>query len=797
MATIEYKCDTCKRKITLSENDTGMTVFAKCIITEGCKGTLYKLARNQNIVRQDLIFPPPVNGLDDYTQRRVFYDQTFNILANPWEINHDMGVLPAITVYLFNELTGDPEEVSQDEYTVNIIDNDNLEILFSSQKRGIVHLIARSSVPINVATVPDLDNLFQVSNTGYMTLIVPSIVNVDDDPSGQITLNLDDLDLEVVVQAPTDEAVTNSGTFLVDALTSESPWFGWGQVLVRKRRNLSTKSTQLWDLVNPTPTDPTYILLADIPNGTSIEITAIRYRNTAMGYLGQYIDIEPRSLMLLLGNSPYSVTDKIRDRLVDVGRLPITLNGKFYVFDGEIYIDNSVIEMIYPQIELIEEGSIIVTPSPTAPVTPTPTTGNTPTPTPTATATAVVTPTPTVTPSEVGFVNLTTGDHILVNDAASGVFYNIEFTNDGLLNETGDAGVISARTDEWWSINVPVFAIGVDYEIRLDEATIVQPGGDPTFISQSGPPVGLWSTLAGDVDWRWFVTGGAHAANDGTVHAEFSIRDVATSTVQDTFVLDLELNTQPAPSVTPTGTPTLTPAATATTTPTSTPPATPPTTPAATATTTPTSTPPATAGITPTVTTTAPSTPSVTPTITPTNTETPTVTPTISNTPDVTPSTTPAVTPTKTPAITPTLTPSLSASGFVYFTGSHLVEVRSMFGPNAAEAAFVFQSDGQYGDTRIGGGIVSVDGQWWSNEPVTAIGNNYEIKMDYIAGDDSAQTSGGAEGVWHPLSSSQSWAWSFSGTGVYSATILISIRDVATQTIRDTGNIHVILERTA
>ena len=32
MATIDFKCDTCKREITLAENPLGMTVFAKCVI---------------------------------------------------------------------------------------------------------------------------------------------------------------------------------------------------------------------------------------------------------------------------------------------------------------------------------------------------------------------------------------------------------------------------------------------------------------------------------------------------------------------------------------------------------------------------------------------------------------------------------------------------------------------------------------------------------------------------------------------------------------------------------------------
>jgi len=109
----------------------------------------------------------------------------------------------------------------------------------------------------------------------------------------------------------------------------------------------------------------------------------------------------------------------------------------------------------------------------------------------------------------------------------------------------------------------------------------------------------------------------------------------------------------------------------------------------------------------------------------------------------------------------------------------------------------MFQTDGQYLDTRIGGaGFTPVVGQWWSESPQASIGNDYEIKLEYLVGTNIYQSSGGTAGVWYPLSSTQQWEWTFWGSGYASQTLGISIRDVATQTIQDTSEIVVFLERT-
>lgn len=343
MATITYRCDTCEREITLSENANGMTVFGKCNITLGCKGTLYKLIRNPNIIREEFNFPPPVVGLNDFVPRRVFFKKEINITTNSWKIQHNLGVSPAVTVYFFDENTNLPFEVSPDDYVVNITDKNNLEISFNSPRKGIVHLIARSSVPREITTITETEDLFQVSNLGHMVFVTPSVINDD------ILLIEDDFDLFIEVQIPSNPTVEVEDTFLTDTLHSSSPWFGWNQVLIRKRRNFTTKNLQILDVLQSV--SASISTLNDIPDGTSFQIQQIKYRNENESFEGNLIDIEPRSLFLLLANEPYGIPDKIRNQIIDVGELLISEESRFFIFDGEVFIDNSNIEKTYPRIE--------------------------------------------------------------------------------------------------------------------------------------------------------------------------------------------------------------------------------------------------------------------------------------------------------------------------------------------------------------------------------------------------------------------------------------------------------------
>ncbi len=362
MATIEYKCDTCKRETTLAENTLGITVLAKCIITEGCKGALYKLRRNENTTRQVGNFPPAVAGLNDYIKRRAFYSETVNISSNPWKLTHKLGTSAAITIYIFDE-NDVATELAPDEYVIDQIDKDITHITFASSQRGIAHAVARSSVPLEVQTVADAESLDQVSSNGFMDFGSVSVITV---AGSQQYLTADDFDLQITVQIPSSSATTIGGEnkILKDELDSASPWIGWDQILVRKRRNFATKSMQVLDVFQSAFGATNITNLDDIPNGSSFEIQEIRYRNESDGFLGEYLPIEARSLLLLFANSPYGVVDKIRDRIIDVGELVLSPNGRFFVFDGEVFINQDNVEKIYPRLEQSSSANLLSPPTP-------------------------------------------------------------------------------------------------------------------------------------------------------------------------------------------------------------------------------------------------------------------------------------------------------------------------------------------------------------------------------------------------------------------------------------------------
>ena len=400
MATIQYKCDTCKREISLTENVLGMTVFGRCIITEGCKGVLYKQARNENVIRQEGDFPAPVAGLNDYVQRKAFYEQSINISTTPWRIEHNLGVAPAVTVYFTNNETNEPYEISPDEYTVTIIDQNNIEISFASPSSGIVHLVARSSLPSEITTETSTVELFQVSYQGHMIFAIPSLIIENSGPFDGINLYMteDDMDIETNIQIPSSSEVTIDGTFLLNAITASSPWQGIDQILLRKRRNFTLKDLNVATMINAAFSNITDI--NDVPNGTTFTIPKIKFRYQTVGYEGELNTVEPRQLITLLSNSPYGTTDKIRDQIVDVGELLTSSNSQFVVYDGEVYVATSNIESVYPRIEESAPTALLISPTPqaTAPETPPVTPPNTPASTPPSTPGATPAPTVSETP---------------------------------------------------------------------------------------------------------------------------------------------------------------------------------------------------------------------------------------------------------------------------------------------------------------------------------------------------------------------------------------------------------------
>lgn len=401
MATISYKCDTCKREIELVENKQGFTVVGKCVITEGCLGRLYRTGRNPNNVRESA--PSFVEGMANYVPRRALHTHKQPLPSNVWEIEHNMGVLPAVFAYA-TQTDGKLTLIDNSTYTVEPESKNKLNLKFNTRYTGVAQCVARSTVPIVPNTLPPADSLFQVSSDGIFTIAVPMYIVYTFGPNKGQSFNVctsnKPVQLEIEVTRPNEESFVCFED-VPNVISNKSPWSTWGEVIVGKRKNYCVRSLEILKMK---VFGSANLRAEDIPDGTRIRITRIDYGD------GVRRPIHTRSLLSLLSKAPYQQADKIKDQLVDIGEM-VGSNPDYFVYmNGEFMVDNSLVETTYPDISRVLHNALpppppsptpspSITPSVTGTITPTPTPTVTPNPTltPTPTATMKVTPTATVT----------------------------------------------------------------------------------------------------------------------------------------------------------------------------------------------------------------------------------------------------------------------------------------------------------------------------------------------------------------------------------------------------------------
>lgn len=322
MAIVVYRCGVCKREVELLRNVEGLERISRCTITQGCRGKLYQTAVFDDYIRGSI--PDDVQGLDNWVQRKVLYDHSQRIANNEWTITHNMGVAPAVSVFVDRPIEGNEDNREEITPTDIVYVNRNVITLrFEREYTGIAQLIGRQSDPdlFNVPerTVEDASiDITQISNNSVITIATRATA----------------VEIDVSVQYVTTTGTNPVITYTVDDQPSiNSPWVDFDRVVV----NGQLYTIRSFNALVPQMTSGV------INNGANF-----RFINTTEGSPDA---VNAGDILILFATEPFAAVDKQRDIFVDVANIT-TANNPFALFydSGQFFVDDTVIESVYPPI---------------------------------------------------------------------------------------------------------------------------------------------------------------------------------------------------------------------------------------------------------------------------------------------------------------------------------------------------------------------------------------------------------------------------------------------------------------
>lgn len=321
-----YECDQCNRRVRVPSNKQGIDVLQRCIITYGCRGSLRRLTQTKDI-NSTPAFPPEVEGIQDWFQRRVLYTHIQPVDAQTWHVAHNLANRPTIHAYVYAIVNGIKTLVPEDQFTVATVDLNNTNVTFTRPVSGTIQCITLSS---QNATNPEVKpastagNIFQVTtDTGELT--VATRFTQDNGWADSLV----DITLEYATASPVEITYLN----IDDTPSINSPWVG-AQRIVANGKSYLLRS---FDIVNTLPAPP-HFANGEILNGTPFRITKING-----------ITINPNDVLIALSKSPYAVVDRITNQYIDAGREDGTLtydSGKAFSVQGNL-------RSVYPFIAVV------------------------------------------------------------------------------------------------------------------------------------------------------------------------------------------------------------------------------------------------------------------------------------------------------------------------------------------------------------------------------------------------------------------------------------------------------------
>ena len=332
MAVVVYKCDVCKRTLDTIRNIEGLEIVDRCTITHGCRGKMYQTSLNLDYKRGQL--PDEVIGLDDWQQRRVLYDHIQAIESTQWLIRHNLGTVPAISVFVDRPLVDDPD--NRDEIIpedIQIITADVMLLIFDRSYSGIAQLVARQSDPDlvspHVRTVVDTtQSATQFSANSEVTIATRLIEGVE--PPA--------INVKIAYQT------TGGGEQLVSYTADDqpalaSPWSDVDTVVIRgKIYTIRSFNALIAEMTT-----------GAIGNGSTFRFVEI----DTVGF-ATFRPIEKTEILIMLATSPYATVDKITNKFIDASDVNETENPFGFIYDtGELYALDTIVRPLFPPIHSI------------------------------------------------------------------------------------------------------------------------------------------------------------------------------------------------------------------------------------------------------------------------------------------------------------------------------------------------------------------------------------------------------------------------------------------------------------
>jgi hypothetical protein len=350
MAVVRLKCTVCKREIEIPENRKGLEIVNNCIITDKCRGKLYRTERLQDYIRGK--FPSRVAGLDDYTPRRVLYNHTQAVASTQWFVEHNLGVVPAVEVLINiaaeseDSLLDTPcvlrsdvsnfTQVETTDFTINITGSNTLTITFDDPVSGIAQCIARSSAPVVSEEAIDMEvPTLQLTASGSEL----TIATLNETIPSSNTLHL------TFVYDPPGDALPISYTYAVGSSPSTiSPWTDLPPprtVLIEGNQyKVRSFNAFIPEMANGTIPDGSSFYLSGIDDGTG---------NSPLPR-----EVSAEEIFILLALSPYEPVDKIVDNLVDLGAVDASnAQASFFHQDRELFAFETVLLSTFPPVREI------------------------------------------------------------------------------------------------------------------------------------------------------------------------------------------------------------------------------------------------------------------------------------------------------------------------------------------------------------------------------------------------------------------------------------------------------------